>query len=80
MEKIERINVWYDKAGDYLDVHWVAGNVGTYFTLTGDDQVMVLVDAEGNRCGFKVSGISKMDNGEIVDLELSPVVPATAPA
>ena len=69
MDKIRRVNVWYDKAGDYLDVHWVSGS---YFTLTGNDQVMVLMDRAGNRCGFKVSAVSKLAAGEVVDVELTP--------
>ena len=78
MEKIQRVNVWYDKAGDYLDVHWVSGS---YFTLTGNDQVMVLLDREGNRCGFKVSAVSKIDAGDIVNQELTPAeLPQARPA
>ena len=69
MREVERIKVWYDKAGDYLDVHWVSGN---YFTLTGNDQVMVLMDRAGNRCGFKVSAVSKLAAGEVVGVELTP--------
>ena len=69
MDKIRRVNVWYDKAGDYLDVHWVSGS---YFTLTGNDQVMVLMDRAGNRCGFKVSAVSKLEDGEVVGVELTP--------
>ena len=70
MREVERIKVWYDKAGDYLDVHWVSGS---YFTLTGNDQVMVLMDRAGNRCGFKVSAVSKLAAGEVVGVELTPV-------
>ena len=78
MEKIQRVNVWYDKAGDYLDVHWVSGS---YFTLTGNDQVMVLLDREGNRCGFKVSAVSKIDAGVVVNQELTPAeLPQERPA
>lgn len=78
MEKIQRVNVWYDKAGDYLDVHWVSGS---YFTLTGNDQVMVLLDREGNRCGFKVSAVSNLDDGAIVNQELTPAeLPQVRPA
>ena len=69
MREVERIKVWYDKAGDYLDVHWVSGS---YFTLTGNDQVMVLMDRAGNRCGFKVSAVSKLAAGEVVGVELTP--------
>ena len=78
MSDIQHINVWYDKAGDYLDVHWVSGS---YFTLTGNDQVMVLLDREGNRCGFKVSAVSKIDGGVVVNQELTPAeLPQERPA
>ena len=70
MREVEKIRIWYDKAGDYLDVHWVSGS---YFTLTGNDQVMVLMDRAGNRCGFKVSAISKLAAKEVVDGALTPV-------
>ena len=69
MREVEKIRIWYDKAGDYLDVHWVSGS---YFTLTGNDQVMVLMDRAGNRCGFKVSAVSKLAAGEVVGVELTP--------
>ena len=77
MREVEKIGVWYDKAGDYLDVHWVSGS---YFTLTGNDQVMVLMDRAGNRCGFKVSAVSKLAAGEVVGVELTPAdLPQTQP-
>ena len=69
IREVERINIWYDKAGDYLDVHWVSGS---YFTLTGNDQEMVLMDRAGNRCGFKVSAVSKLAAEEVVSVELTP--------
>ena len=77
MAKIERVNVWYDKAGHYLDVHWVSGRC---FTPTENDDVWVLVDQDGGISGFKVWGVDKIKDGEIVNAELTPVeLPQTAP-
>ena len=83
MDTVERINVWYDQAGDYLDVHWVAGHRGTYFTPTENERVDVLVDEESNLCGFFVWGLSKVNNGEagFANFDLSPAAETeTAPA
>ena len=83
MDQVERINVWYDKAGDYLDVHWVAGSHrGTHFTPTENERVDVLVDEESNLCGFFVWGLSKVNNGEagFANFDLSPAETETAPA
>ena len=57
------------KVGDYRDVHGVSGG---YFTLTGNDRAMVLVNREGNHGGFKVSAVSEIDDGAIVNQELTP--------
>ncbi len=56
------------KVGDYRDVHGVSGS---YFTLTSNDRAMVLVNREGNHGGFKVSTVSEIDDGAIVNQELT---------
>ena len=68
MTSHKKVNVWYDEAGDYLDVSW--GGKHAYYTATGDDRVMALVDMEGNIQGFKIDGISALkDKPLCVDLE-----------
>jgi hypothetical protein len=54
----DRVKVWYDAKGDYLEV--LFDQRPGYFRETTNDQVMEKVDAEGNVLGFsvlKVSGI-----------------------
>ena len=70
MAEVERVNVWFDKAGHYLDVHWKSGII---FTPTENDRVWVLVAKDGGISGFKVWGIHKIEEGEVVDVELTPV-------
>ena len=79
MAKIEKIKVWYDKAGNYLDVFWMS-KAGNFFMPTADDRVDVLVDGAGNLSGFMVWGISQVKDGEIVNQDLTPAdLPQAAP-
>ena len=79
MSEVERITVWYDKAGNYLDVFWES-KAGNFFMTTGNDRVEVLVDDAGNLSGFMVWGLSKIQKGEIVDFALTPAaLPQTQP-
>ncbi len=72
MDKIERVNVWYDQAGNYLDVTWIS-KAGNFLAETENDRVNVLVDDSGNLSGFKIYGITHLNDGDIVDVALSPV-------
>ena len=77
MDKIERINIWFDNAGHYLDVFWISKD-GNYFMPTSSERVDVLVDDERNLSGFMVWGVTKVKEGEIVNLELTPEEPQPA--
>ena len=80
MSEVEKIKVWYDKAGNYLDVFWVS-KAGNFFMPTADDRVEVLVDDAGNLSGFMVWGLSRVKAGEIVNFELTPAaLPQDQPA
>ena len=72
MDKIEWINIWYDNAGHYLDVFWVS-KAGNYFMPTSNERVDVLVDDDRNLSGFMVWGVTRVKEGDIVNLELKPV-------
>lgn len=74
MDKIEWINIWYDNAGHYLDVFW-ASKADNYFMPTSNERVDVLVDDDRNLSGFMVWGVTRVKEGEIVNLELAPVEP-----
>jgi hypothetical protein len=77
MNEQVQVNVWYDEAGDYLDVSWGKGNA--YYTATGHDRVMALVDMEGNVLGFKIDGVSAV-KGRPLNVDLRPVKPQTKTA
>ena len=76
MDKIERINIWFDNAGHYLDVHWYS-KADNCFMPTSNERVDVLVDDESNLSGFMVWGVTRITEGEITNLELVPVEPDT---
>ena len=52
----DRIRVWYDAKGDYLEV--LFDQRPGYSRETTNDQVMEKVDAEGNRHGFSILTVS----------------------
>lgn len=73
----QQINIWYDAAGDYLDVSW--GDANGYYTATADDRALALVDLQGNILGFKIDGVSAVKEKPLI-VALSPVKPAAMPA
>lgn len=52
MVEIGTVSVWYDQAGDYLEVMF-AHRKG-YFRETGNDAVMEKVDESGRVIGFSI--------------------------
>ena len=52
----DEIKVWYDKAGDYLEV--LFDRKAGYFRETQNDAVMKKVDTEGNVIGFSILKVS----------------------
>lgn len=54
----DRVKIWYDPEGDYLDVIFDQ-EVG-YFRETSNEQVMEKVDNEGNVLGFSVLRVSAL--------------------
>ena len=80
MSDIQRVNVWYDKAGNFLEVIW-SPQVSNCYMPTADEKVDVLLDlSAGGFSGFMVWGISYVKDGEIVNADLTPVEsPQSAP-
>lgn len=76
MNEQKKVNVWYDEAGDYIDVSW--GTSHAYYTATADERVMVLVDMEGNVQGFKIDGISEIKDKPL-NVDLEPLKPVPNP-
>jgi hypothetical protein len=52
----DRVKIWYDVEGDYLEV--VFDQRPDYFRETASDRVMEKVDSEGNVLGFSVLKVS----------------------
>jgi uncharacterized protein YuzE len=55
---MEKIKVWYDPEGDYLEVMFEKKE--GYFKETKSDQIMEKVDMEGNIIGFSILKISSL--------------------
>jgi uncharacterized protein YuzE len=64
----EKIKVWYDKEGDYLEV--LFGRKAGHFKETGNDAVMEKVDNEGNVIGFSILKVSSLKEQAPLSIEL----------
>ena len=67
---MDKVKVWYDPKGDFLEVTFKERE--GYFRETGSDQVMERVDMEGNIIGFSILRVSALKE-EIVDIDLAGV-------
>ena len=61
MAEIETVSVWYDEAGDYLEVLF-AHRKG-YFRETEKDAVMEKVDESGRLIGFSILKVRELRGG-----------------
>ncbi len=52
------INLWFDKAGDYLEVSFEKKT--GFFRQTKNDAVMEKVDDKGHILGFSIMNVSKL--------------------
>lgn len=55
---MEKIKVWYDHEGDYLEIMFKQKE--GYFRQTSVEQVMEKVDTEGNILGFSILKVSSL--------------------
>jgi uncharacterized protein YuzE len=60
---MEKVKVWYDSEGDYLEVMFEKKE--GYFRETESDQIMEKVDMEGNVIGFSILKISSLKDHPI---------------
>ena len=58
MTELETVTVWYDEAGDYLEVLF-AHRKG-YFRETDNDAVMEKVDESGRVIGFSILKVREL--------------------
>ena len=66
--KADKIRVWFDAEGDFLEVRF--SDAAGYEKATKHDAVMERVDAQGQVIGFSVMGVSKFKKGNPLDAEL----------
>ena len=64
----DKIRVWFDAEGDFLEVRF--SDAAGYEKITKHDAVMERVDAQGQVIGFSVMGVSKFKKGNPLDAEL----------
>ncbi len=55
---MEKVKVWYDSEGDFLEVMFKQKK--GYFRETKSDQVMEKVDMQGNVIGFSILNVSSI--------------------
>jgi uncharacterized protein YuzE len=55
---MEKVKVWYDAEGDFLEV--IFEQKEGYFRATSSDQVMEKVDMKGNVVGFSILKVSSL--------------------
>lgn len=67
---MEKVRVWFDPEGDYLEVMFEQKE--GYFKETDIDQVMEKVDVQGNVIGFSIMKVSSLKEHPL-DVVLSKV-------
>jgi uncharacterized protein YuzE len=60
---MEKVKVWYDPEGDYLEVMFEKKE--GYFKETESDQIMEKVDMDGNVIGFSILKVSSLKDHPI---------------
>lgn len=68
MGKATSISVWYDKAGDYLEV--LFEKKAGYFRETSNDAIMEKIDADGNVIGFSILKVSSVSERKPLSVTL----------
>ena len=58
MAEVETVSIWYDGAGDYLEV--LFAHKKGYVRETGNDAVMEKVDESGRVIGFSILKIQEL--------------------
>ncbi|MDP2729901.1 MAG: DUF2283 domain-containing protein [Dehalococcoidales bacterium] len=64
---MEKIKVWYDSKGDFLEVMFKQKE--GFFRETSSDQVMEKIDMEGNVIGFSILKVSSLKE-KLLDIDL----------
>lgn len=65
----DKVNIWFDLEGDYLEVHFKEA-LG-YMKETAHDAVVERVDSEGKVIGFSIPGVSRFTKEKPLEAELT---------
>jgi len=65
----DKVRIWYDREGDFLEVTF-AERAG-YMRHTANDAVMERVDEDGNVIGFSILEVSQLPAGKPLEAELA---------
>jgi len=65
----EKVKVWYDAEGDYLEVQF--RDAPGYMRETAHDAVMERVDEQGHILGFSILGVSRFRRDCPLEAELT---------
>jgi uncharacterized protein YuzE len=68
METQRRVEVWYDREGDYLEV--IFDKKKGYFVETDNDAIMKKVDRMGKVIGFSVLKVSALSRKKPLSVTL----------
>ncbi len=71
---MEKVKIWYDSEGDYLEVMFE--KKPGYFRDTENDAVMEKVDMKGNVIGFSITGVSTLPTTKPISVSLKRLVVA----
>ncbi len=66
----ERITVWFDAEGDFLEGRF--SDKAGFMRETKNDAVMERVDEQGNVLGFSIMQVSRLSKGKPLVAELAP--------
>lgn len=64
----QRIKVWYDPEGDYLEV--LFSEAPGYMRETNDDALLERVDEDGHVIGFSIMNVSRLPQNRPLTAEL----------
>jgi hypothetical protein len=65
----ERIRVWFDAEGDFLEVRF--SEKAGFMRETNNDAVMERVDEHGNVLGFSIMQVSRLSKGKPLVADLA---------
>ena len=66
---VEKVKVWFDAEGDYLEVRF--SDAPGYEKETAHDAMMERVDEQGRVIGFSILGVSRLTRDKPLEADLT---------